>query len=87
MSVVEQVNYSSFTKNSSLMLLGIRDVYQMMEASLLWNPKQVREKIIESLHSQREEAFNILLKNLSEEEKEQICKLLNKLIENMEGGN
>lgn len=49
MSVVEQVNYSSFTKNSSLMLLGIRDVYQMMEASLLWNPKQVREKIIESL--------------------------------------
>ena len=50
-------------------------------------PTDAGEKIIESLHSQREEAFNILLKDLSEEEKEQICKLLNKLIENMEGGN
>ena len=48
-SVIKQVNYGSSTKNSSLMLLGIRDVYQMMEASLLWNPKQVREKIVESL--------------------------------------
>ena len=50
-------------------------------------PADDGEKIIESLHSQREEAFNILLKDLSEEEKEQVCKLLNKLIENMEGGN
>ena len=50
-------------------------------------PTDTGEKIIESLHSQREEAFNILLKDLSEEEKEQVCKLLNKLIENMEGGN
>ena len=50
-------------------------------------PTDTGEKIIKSLHSQREEAFNILLKDLSEEEKEQVCKLLNKLIENMEGGN
>lgn len=48
-SVIKQVNYGSTTKNSSLMLLGIRDVYQMMEASLLWDPQKVREKIIESL--------------------------------------
>ena len=48
-SVIKQVDYSATTKNSSLMLLGIRDVYQMMEASLIWNPQQVREKILESL--------------------------------------
>ena len=48
-SVMEQVSYSSKTKNSSLMLLGIRDVYQMLEASLLWDKDQVREKILESL--------------------------------------
>ena len=30
-SVIRQVDYSAKTKNSSLMLLGIRDVYQMME--------------------------------------------------------
>ncbi len=48
-SVIEQIDYSSSTKNSSLMLLGIRDVYQMMEVSLLWNKEVVRNKIIESL--------------------------------------
>ncbi len=48
-SVMEQVTYSSKTKNSSLMLLGIRDVYQMLEASLLWDKDQAREKILETL--------------------------------------
>lgn len=48
-SVIDQVNYCSKTKNSSLKLLGIRDVYQMMEASLLWDPKLVRTRILESL--------------------------------------
>ena len=48
-SVIEQVSYSSKTKNSSLMLLGIRDVYQMLEASLLWDKNQAKDKILESL--------------------------------------
>ena len=48
-SVIDQVTYGSKTKNSSLMLLGIRDVYQMLEASLLWDKKQAKDKILESL--------------------------------------
>ena len=48
-SVMEQVDYSSKTKNSSLMLLGIRDVYQMLEVSLLWDKENARKKILESL--------------------------------------
>ena len=48
-SVINQVSYSSKTKNSSLMLLGIRDVYQMLEASLIWDKKQAKDKILESL--------------------------------------
>lgn len=48
-SVIEQVDYGSKTKNSSLMLLGIRDVYQMMEASLIWDKENARNKILESL--------------------------------------
>ncbi len=50
-------------------------------------PTDDGEKIIESLHLQKDDAVNQLLKGLSEKEKEQACKLLNKLIENMEGGN
>ena len=48
-SVIDQVDYSSTTKNSSLMLLGIRDIYQMMEVSLLWDKESVRRRILESL--------------------------------------
>ncbi len=50
-------------------------------------PTDNGENIIESLHSQRDDAINKLLKDFSDKEKEQICKLLNQLIENMEGGN
>lgn len=48
-TVINQVDYSSKTKNSSLMLLGIRDVYQMLEASLIWDKTNARKKILESL--------------------------------------
>ena len=48
-SVIDQVDYASKTKNSSLMLLGIRDVYQMLEISLLWDKENARKKILESL--------------------------------------
>ena len=45
-SVIEQVDYCSKAKNSSLMMLGIRDVAQMLEASLMWNHKFARSKIV-----------------------------------------
>ena len=45
-SVINQIDYGSKTKNSSLMQLGIRDLFQMVEASLLWDPSLAREKII-----------------------------------------
>ena len=48
-SVINQVDYCSKTKNSSLMLLGVRDVYQMLEASLIWDKESARKKILESL--------------------------------------
>ncbi len=49
-SVVDQVDYCANAKNSSLMLLGIRDLYQMLEVSLLWNKENAKKKILESLN-------------------------------------
>ena len=48
-SVINQVDYAAKTKNSSLKLLGIRDVYQMLEVSLLWDKENAKKKILESL--------------------------------------
>ena len=44
--VIGQVDYCSKAKNSSLMMLGIRDIAQMLEAMCMWNPKYVREKLL-----------------------------------------
>lgn len=44
--VINQVDYCSKAKNSSLMMLGVRDVAQMLEAMCMWNPKYVREKLL-----------------------------------------
>jgi cellobiose phosphorylase len=49
-SVIHQVNYCAEAKNSSLMLLGVRDAAQMYEASLLWHPQAVRTYIINLLN-------------------------------------
>ena len=49
--VMGQVDYCSKTKNSSLMMLGIRDIAQMLEAMVMWNPKYVREKIVYVLYT------------------------------------
>lgn len=49
-SVIKQVDYCSKAKNSSLKLLGIRDLYQMLEASLIWNKDIAKERIIDSLN-------------------------------------
>ena len=44
--VITQVDYASKTKNSSVMMLGVRDVAQMLEAMCMWNPKFVKEKLL-----------------------------------------
>ena len=44
--VIEQVDYCARSKNSSPLMLGVRDVAQMLEASLIWDPKGAREKIL-----------------------------------------
>ena len=48
--VIKQVDYGANSKNSSLMLLGIRDVYQMVEASLMWDLKSARKIILNSMN-------------------------------------
>lgn len=49
-SVTKQVDYCARSKNSSISLLGVRDVFQMLEASLLWDKDEARKKIIQSLN-------------------------------------
>ena len=49
-SVINQVDYCSKAKNSSLALLGVRDVFQMIEASLIWDKEFAREKILQALN-------------------------------------
>ena len=44
--VVKQVDYCSRAKNSSLMMLGVRDIAQMLEAMCMWNPAFVKEKLL-----------------------------------------
>ena len=44
--VMRQIDYCSKTKNSSVMMLGVRDVAQMLEAMCMWNPKFVKEKLL-----------------------------------------
>lgn len=49
-SVIEQVDYCSRAKNSTIMLLGVRDICQMLEASILWDPTTARQKIINTMN-------------------------------------
>ena len=44
--VIGQVDYCSKAKNSSPMMLGVRDVAQMLEAMCMWNPQYVKEKLL-----------------------------------------
>lgn len=48
--VSKQVDYCATTKNSTLTMLGIRDVFQAIEAGLIWNSKAARSKILEALN-------------------------------------
>ncbi len=44
--LVKQVDYCASTKNSTLRRLGFRDIFQALEAAVIFNPKRVREKIL-----------------------------------------
>ncbi len=48
-NVQRQVWYCALAKNSGVSLLGIRDVFQQLEACLIWDPKACRAKILEAL--------------------------------------
>lgn len=49
-STIKQVDYCAKAKNSSLSLLGVRDVFQMIEASLIWDKEFARAKILNALN-------------------------------------
>ena len=44
-----QTEYCGLAKNSGAVFLGVRDVMQQIEAALIWNPKDCRNKILEVL--------------------------------------
>lgn len=48
-NVERQVEFTALAKNSGVSLLGVRDVFQQLEAALMWNPSACREKILEAL--------------------------------------
>lgn len=48
--VIYQVNYCANTKNSTLTMLGIRDIFQAIEAGLIWNRESAKNKILEALN-------------------------------------
>jgi len=47
--VTRQVEFGALSKNSGVSLLGVRDVFQQIEAALIWNPTDCRAKILEAL--------------------------------------
>ena len=47
--VVRQVEFAALSKNSGVSLLGVRDVFQQLEAALMWTGEKCRAKIIEAL--------------------------------------
>ncbi len=44
--LVKQVDYCAGTKNSTLRMLGFRDIFQALEAAVIFKPEMVREKIL-----------------------------------------
>ena len=47
--VIYQTEYCGLAKNSGALFLGVRDVMQQIDAALMWNPKDCRNKILEVL--------------------------------------
>lgn len=48
-NVRRQVEFAALAKNSGVSLLGVRDVFQQLEAALMWNPTDCRAKILEAM--------------------------------------
>ncbi len=44
--LAKQVDYCAGTKNSTLKMLGFRDIFQALEAAVIFRPNMVREKIL-----------------------------------------
>ena len=49
-SVKKQVYFCAMGKNYAGNLLGVRDVFQQLEASLIWQPEEAREKIVRAMN-------------------------------------
>lgn len=49
-NVLRQVEFVSRAKNYAGTLIGIRDIFQQVEASLMWIPEYSRNKIVEALN-------------------------------------
>ena len=47
--LVKQVQYCASCKNSTLSMLGVRDIYQAIEAQIIYNPTQAKEKMLDCL--------------------------------------
>lgn len=46
--VQREAEFGALSKNSGVSLLGVRDVFQQLEAALLWTPQACRAKILEA---------------------------------------
>lgn len=49
-NVVYQVDYCASTKNSTLLMLGARDILQAIEAQITFKPKAARKKLLEVMN-------------------------------------
>lgn len=49
-SVQKQVSFCAFGKNYAGRFIGVRDVMQQLESSLIWQPEKSREKIITAMN-------------------------------------
>ncbi len=68
--VMKQVDYASKTKNSSVMMLGVRDIAQMLEAMCMWNTKFVKEKLLYVLNYVHEDDLGRLPRQVGSFDKE-----------------
>ncbi len=48
-NVINQVDFCAKAKNFAGAFLGVRDIFQQVEAAIMWNPEYCREKIIQCL--------------------------------------
>lgn len=48
-NLVKQVQYCATCKNSTLLMLGVRDIYQAIEAQVIYSPKEARTKLLDCL--------------------------------------